>query len=48
MENQVRIIGTTEDPLFCLNDVCNILELRVDKVLERLISNNSREGDDPG
>ena len=47
MENQVRIIGTTEDPLFCLKDVCNILELRVDVVVERLISNNSREGDDP-
>lgn len=47
MENQVRIIGTSEDPLFCLKDVCDILELRVDKVVERLTSDNNREADDP-
>ena len=39
----VRILGTYEDPEFCLGDVCKILDLRVDKVVERLKSNTSEK-----
>ena len=47
MEKQVRIVGTSENPLFCLKDVCDILELRVDKVIERLRDDINGERDDP-
>ena len=33
---KVRIIGDFDNPRFCLSDVCKILELRVDKVVERI------------
>lgn len=33
---QVRILGDFENPLFCLSDLCRILDLRVAKVIERL------------
>ena len=36
MENEVRVTGTKDEPVFCLSDVCKILELRVAKVIERL------------
>lgn len=32
----IRIAGTSDNPLFCLADVCRILELRVDGVIPRL------------
>ena len=32
----VRVIGDSENPRFCLADVCKVLELRVAKVVERL------------
>lgn len=32
----VRILGTYENPLFCLGDICKILELRVDNTVKRL------------
>lgn len=36
MENEVRVTGTKDDPVFCLSDICKILELRVDAVVKRL------------
>lgn len=33
---EVRVAGTSENPLFCLADVCKILGLRVDAVQSRL------------
>lgn len=33
---EVRVAGTNEQPLFCLADVCRVLELRVDGVIPRL------------
>lgn len=33
---QIRIAGTNGNPLFCLADVCRVLELRVDGVIPRL------------
>lgn len=33
---QIRITGTNDNPLFCLVDVCRVLELRVDGVIPRL------------
>lgn len=33
---EVRVAGTSENPLFCLSDVCKILGLRVDAVQSRL------------
>lgn len=35
---KVRTAGTTDNPLFCLADVCRVLELRVDGVTSRLKS----------
>lgn len=32
----VRVAGTSEHPMFCLSDLCRILDLRVDGVLPRL------------
>ena len=32
----IRILGNWENPLFCLPDVCKILDLRVDGVVARL------------
>lgn len=34
--SEVRVAGTSENPLFCLADVCKILGLRVDAVQSRL------------
>lgn len=33
---EIRVAGTSENPLFCLADVCKILGLRVDAVQSRL------------
>lgn len=33
---KIRTAGTSENPLFCLADICKTLELRVDGVLPRL------------
>ena len=33
---EVRTIGDWENPLFCLVDVCRVLDLRVDGVVARL------------
>lgn len=33
---QVRVAGTSEQPLFCLADICRSLGLRVDAVQSRL------------
>lgn len=33
---EVRVRGDLDNPLFCLGDLCRILGLRVDKVVERL------------
>lgn len=33
---QIRTAGTAENPLFCLADICRVLELRVDGVTPRL------------
>lgn len=33
---EVRVAGTSDNPLFCLADVCKILGLRVDAVQSRL------------
>lgn len=33
---EVRVAGTSEDPLFCMADICRILGLRVDAVQSRL------------
>ena len=35
-ENQIRIIGTADDPRFCLSDICKVLGLKVKHVMERL------------
>lgn len=35
---KVRMVGTADNPLFCLADVCRVLELRVDGVTSRLKS----------
>lgn len=43
MGNNVRIIGTKKNPLFCLKDICDILELRVAKVVERLKSDKDED-----
>lgn len=43
MENEVRVTGTKDNPVFCLSDVCKVLELRVDKV-DKVVE---RLGDDP-
>ena len=48
MGKNVRVIGDTDEPLFCLKDVCDILELRVDVVVDRLKSDETGKGDDPG
>lgn len=33
---KVRTAGTSDNPLFCLTDICKVLGLRVDGVLPRL------------
>jgi len=33
---QIRTAGTADEPLFCLSDICRILELRTDNVKQRL------------
>lgn len=33
---EIRVAGTSENPLFCLADICRVLELRVDGVIPRL------------
>lgn len=33
---EVRVAGTSEEPLFCLADICKVLGLRVDAVQSRL------------
>lgn len=33
---EIRVSGTPDSPLFCLADVCKVLELRVDGVMTRL------------
>lgn len=33
---EVRVIGTSEEPLFCLKDVCNVLGLHRNVVVQRL------------
>lgn len=33
---QIRTAGTSEEPLFCLSDICRVLELQVSKVKTRL------------
>ena len=35
-ENQIRIIGTADDPKFCLADICKVLGLTAKHVRERL------------
>ena len=32
----IRTAGTAEQPMFCLSDICKVLELRVDGVMPRL------------
>ena len=32
----IRTAGTADEPLFCLADICRVLDLRVDGVLPRL------------
>ena len=46
MGKDVRVIGNSENPLFCLKDVCDILELRVAKVIERLRNDINGERDE--
>lgn len=41
---EVRVAGTSENPLFCLADVCKILGLRVDAVQSRLTDDPIRIG----
>lgn len=41
---EVRVTGTSENPLFCLADVCKILGLRVDAVQSRLTDDPIRIG----
>lgn len=36
MGKQVRVLGDTENPLFCLKDVCDILDIAVRDVVRRL------------
>lgn len=33
---KVRVAGTSEEPLFCLADVCQVLDLMPNKVAQRL------------
>lgn len=33
---EVRVAGTSEEPLFCLADICKILELDSSQVMKRL------------
>lgn len=33
---QIRTAGTSDEPLFCLSDLCKVLDLRVDGVMPRL------------
>ena len=33
---KIRTTGTADNPLFCLSDICKVLELRVDGVMPRL------------
>lgn len=33
---QIRTAGTSEEPLFCLSDICKVLKLQVNKVKMRL------------
>lgn len=33
---EIRVAGTSEEPMFCLADICRVLELRVDGVIPRL------------
>lgn len=33
---QIRTAGTPDEPLFCLKDVCDVLELQINKVKERI------------
>lgn len=41
---EVRVAGTSDNPLFCLADVCKILGLRVDAVQSRLTDDPIRIG----
>ena len=34
--DQVRVLGTADDPKFCLPDICKVLELNPSKVAQRL------------
>ena len=36
MFGQIRVAGTPEEPLFCLVDLCNDLDLHINKVVQRL------------
>lgn len=33
---EIRTSGTSDNPMFCLSDICKVLELRVDGVTPRL------------
>lgn len=33
---EIRVAGASEEPMFCLADICRVLELRVDGVIPRL------------
>lgn len=33
---QIRTAGTSEEPLFCLSDICRVLELQVQNTKQRL------------
>lgn len=41
---EVRVAGTSDNPLFCLADVCKILGLRVDAVQSRLTDDPNPNG----
>lgn len=36
MFGQIRTAGTPEEPLFCLADVCRVLDLKTSRVKDRL------------
>ena len=42
---KIRVIGDFENPLFCLADVCRVLELRVDAIVARLKKDPISNGD---
>ena len=42
---QVRVLGDFDNPLFCLSDLCRILELRIDNVVTRLKKDPCSKGD---